>query len=94
MYYSRRELGESGSYASAALSGIADMDAVSISTAQWAERSGDYAYAAQIVVTAALSNTAFKMLLVLLRSHPNTRKYAALGCGFVLLMGGLWLAFL
>ena len=34
MYYSRRELGESGSYASAALSGIADMDAVSISTAQ------------------------------------------------------------
>ncbi len=93
MYYSRQELGESGSYASAALSGIADMDAISISTAQWAERSGDYAYAAQIIVTAALSNTCFKMLLVLLRGHPNTRKYAAGGFGFVLLTGGLWLAF-
>lgn len=93
MYYSRRELGEGGSYASAAFSGIADMDAITISTAQWAQRTSAYAYAAQVVVVAALSNTCFKMLLVLVRSHPQTRRYASIGFGLVLLCGCLWLAF-
>ncbi len=93
MYYSRRELGEGGSYASAAFSGIADMDAITISTAQWAQRTSAYAYAAQVVVVAALSNTCFKMLLVLVRSHPQTRRYASIGFGLVLLFGCLWLLF-
>ncbi len=93
MYYSGKEMGEYGSYASAALSGIADMDAITISTAQWAQRSSAYSHAAQLIVAAALSNTIFKMLLVFLRAGGQTRRYAALGFGLVLLAGGTWLTF-
>ncbi|MCS7037581.1 MAG: MgtC/SapB family protein [Saprospiraceae bacterium] len=93
MHYSRQELGESGSFASAAFSGIADMDAITISTSQWAQRMSTYDYAARTIVIAALSNTVFKALLVLVRSHPHTRKYATIGFSLVCVAGALWLAF-
>lgn len=92
MYYSRQELGESGSFASAAFSGIADMDAITISTAQWVQQSLSYGYAARVIVVAALSNTVFKAILVLSRSCPNTRRQVLAGFGLVWLTGGLWLA--
>lgn len=91
MHYSRQELGESGSFASAAFSGIADMDAITISTSQWVQRSAAYRYAAQTIVVAALSNTVFKTLLVLARSHPLTRKQTLVGFSLVCLTGVLWL---
>lgn len=92
MHYSRQELGESGSFASAAFSGIADMDAITISTSQWVQRSAAYRYAAQTIIVAALSNTVFKTLLVLVRSHSHTRRQTLVGFGLVCLTGALWLA--
>ncbi len=90
-YYSRQEAGTLGAFASAALSGIADMDAITISTAQWAESTSNHVLAAQTIVAAALSNTCFKMVLVFLRGRGMARRYAMVGFAATLLIGSAWL---
>ncbi len=92
MYYSRRWFGESGSYVSSMISGVADMDAITISTAKWAKMTSEAGYGANVVVVAALSNTLFKASVAMLRGHASMRKYMLTGFGAVLLAGGAWLA--
>jgi len=92
MYYSRHWFGESGAYVSGMISGIADMDAITISTAKWAKMTSDADYGANIVAIAALSNTLFKATVATLRGHASMRKYMLTGFGAVLLAGGVWLA--
>ncbi|MBK9337054.1 MAG: MgtC/SapB family protein [Lewinellaceae bacterium] len=92
MHYSRQWFGESGSYFSGIISGLADMDAITISTAKWAKQASAATYAANVVLVAALSNTFFKAMIAILRGHPAMRRYMATGFGAVLLAGGVWLA--
>lgn len=93
MYYSRQWLNTSGVYASGALSGMADIDAITISTVKWA--AGDAAQtgtAANIVVIAVLSNTLFKGTMSMLRGTPYLRRMVALSFGVLLLCGMIWIA--
>lgn len=92
MYYSRQWFGESGAYVSGMISGVADMDAITISTAKWAKMTSEADYGANIVAIAALSNTLFKATVATLRGHASMRKYMITGFGAVLLAGGIWLA--
>lgn len=93
MYYSREWFGESGAYFSGAISGIADMDAITISVSQWAGQTASDAYGANVVIIAALSNTVFKSVVSIFRGHRNMRGFLAAGFGAVILVGTLWLAF-
>lgn len=93
MYYSRQWFGESGSYLSGAISGVADMDAITISTAKWGRQSSMTAYCANVIVVAMLSNTVFKSVIAIFRGHANIRRPLALGFGLVLLTGMGWLLF-
>lgn len=93
MYYSRQWLGDSGAYISGMISGVADMDAITISTSKWAKMTSEADYGANIVAIAALSNTLFKATVATLRGHASMRKYMITGFGAVLLAGGAWLAF-
>ena len=92
MYYSRQWFGESGSYVSGMISGVADMDAITISTAKWSRHASDAYYGANMVIVAALSNTIFKALVSIFGGHPAMRRYMLTGFGLVLLTGGVWLA--
>lgn len=92
MYYSRQWFGESGSYLSGIISGIADMDAITISTAKWAKQATAYEYGANMVMVAALSNSVFKAAVSILRGHRSMRGYLAAGFGSVMLIGLFWLA--
>jgi len=92
MYYSRQWFGESGAYFSGIISGIADMDAITISTAKWAKHAAAAEYGANMVVVASLSNTLFKGTVAALRGHASMRRYVYVGFGGVLLAGGAWLA--
>lgn len=92
MYYSRQWMNTSGVYASGALSGMADIDAITISTVKWAAAdAGQTATAANIIVIAVLSNTLFKGSMSILRGSSMLRKMVALGFGALLLCGFLWL---
>lgn len=91
MYYSRQWFGESGSYFSSIISGIADMDVITISTAKWAKQASAATYGANVIMVAALSNTFFKAAVAVLRGHSSIRRYMITGFGSVLLIGSIWL---
>ncbi|TNE60769.1 MAG: MgtC/SapB family protein [Bacteroidetes bacterium] len=92
MYYSREWFGESGSYFSGIISGLADMDAITISTAKWAQQTDAVAYSANMIIVAALSNTVFKALVSIIRGHSGMRRQMIQGFGLAIIIGLLWLA--
>lgn len=93
MHYSRSWLGEKGGYISGFISGIADMDAITISTAKWAKQADTAYYGANVVMVAAMSNTLFKFGVAMAQGHATMRRSLAMGFGAVLLMGLAWLLF-
>ncbi len=92
--YSKDQFGERGLYVVAALSGLTDMDAITLSTSQLAER-GEVAHPAawRAILTAAMANFIFKFGVVAsLGSRPLVLRVGA-SFALALLAGGaiLWL---
>lgn len=94
MSTARQWLSPAMTYISGAVAGIADIDAISISTAKWAATpSGQSREAAIIILIAVMSNSLFKWLVSVFRGHPALRKPVGTGFGLVLLVGLGWLIF-
>ena len=92
MSASRQWLTPAMTYLSGAVAGIADIDAISISTAKWASSAdGQTREAAIIILLAVMSNSVFKWLVSIFRGHKAVRKSVGLGFGLVLLVGIIWL---
>lgn len=88
MFGSRQWLGLTWTYLSGALAGIADIDAITISTAKWAgSASGQQPQAALIILLAVMSNSLFKLLVSLFNGAPGLRRPVLYGFGLVLLIG-------
>ena len=93
MYGSRHWLGNTFAYLSGAVAGIADIDAITISSAKWAAGDGaNVPVAANIILVAVMSNSLFKLSVSLLRGAPGVRKPVLTGFGVVLAVGILFLA--
>lgn len=93
MHYSRQWLGEGGGYLSGFISGLADMDAITISSAKWAKLSDSNNYAANVIMVAALANTLFKAGVSLVQGNKGMRRILMIGFGSVLITGVVWLLF-
>ncbi len=94
MSASRQWLSPTMTYISGAVAGIADIDAISISTAKWAATpAGQSREAAIIILLAVMSNSLFKWLVSVFRGHSALRKPVGMGFGLVLLVGLGWLLF-
>jgi uncharacterized membrane protein (DUF4010 family) len=92
MYATREYVSEAASYVSGAISGIADIDAITISTARWASATGGVTnQAASIILIAMLSNSLFKMGISALYGAPSIRKPVLTGFGSILVAGVLFL---
>lgn len=92
MYGSRHWLGDTFAYLSGAMAGIADIDAITISTAKWASVEGTRTpVAANIILLAVLSNSLFKLTVSILRGTAEIRKPVLTGFGLVLVAGILFL---
>lgn len=92
MSASRQWLSQTMTYISGAVSGIADIDAITISTAKWAATAtGRTHEAAIIVLLAVMSNSIFKCLVSFFNGAAALRKPVGLGFGLVLLVGTGWL---
>jgi uncharacterized membrane protein (DUF4010 family) len=92
MSASRQWLTPAMTYLSGAVAGIADIDAISISTAKWASSAeGQTREAAIIILLAVMSNSVFKWLVSVFRGHKAVRKSVGLGFGLVLLVGLGWM---
>lgn len=92
MYYTREWLNASMVYVSAAVTGIADIDAITLSTAKWAaQHSAQSDQAQRLILTAIFSNSIFKLSVSLIRGVPALRFAALKGFGLVLAAGFLYL---
>jgi uncharacterized membrane protein (DUF4010 family) len=75
-------------YLSGAVSGIADIDAITISTAKWASQpANDTHEAALIIILAVISNSLFKWGVSLAKGPVEIRRSVNLGFGAVVLAG-------
>ncbi|GAB4491244.1 MAG: MgtC/SapB family protein [Saprospiraceae bacterium] len=94
MYSSRQWLGTTMTYLSGAVAGIADMDAITISTAKWSATAPDTTrQAAIIILLAMMSNSAFKLSVSVLNGSPELRRPVITGFGLILLVGGVFTTF-
>ena len=94
MSASRSWLSPAMTYLSGAIAGVADSDAITISTAKWASSpSGEPREAAIIILLAVMSNSFFKGMISLIRGDSELRKSVGLGFGLVLLVGICWLVY-
>jgi uncharacterized membrane protein (DUF4010 family) len=94
MFGSRQWLGTTMTYLSGAVAGIADIDAITISTAKWAAMSpGQNRQAAIIILLAVMSNSVFKLLVSVFNGSAEIRRPVLTGFGLVLLVGAAFLIF-
>lgn len=94
MYFSREWLGTAATYLSGAISGIADIDAITISTSKWASMTPDVTrQAAAIILLAVLSNSVFKLAVGLLNGDPALRRPVLIGFGPVLVAGAAFVVY-
>lgn len=94
MAASRQWLSRTMTYISGAVAGIADIDAITISTAKWAAGpSGQTNEAAIIILLAVMSNSVFKWLVSVFNGARALRQPVGLGFGLVLAVGVGWLVF-
>ena len=89
----RRELPSGGVYAVAALAGLTDVDAITLSMAQLAHGGGAPALAAGAIATAAITNTLVKCGLVVVLGSAALRRRVVLATVLVLASGALVLAY-
>lgn len=94
MYFSREWLGTAMTYLSGAVSGIADIDAITITTSKWAATTPDVNdQAAAIILLAVLSNSVFKLVVSLLNGDAALRRPVLIGFGPVLIAGAAFVVY-
>lgn len=94
MHSARQWLGMTLTYLSGALAGIADIDAITISTSKWSALAPDQDYqAATIILLAAMSNTVFKLGISVFNGASELRRPVLSGFGVVLLIGAAFLLY-
>jgi uncharacterized membrane protein (DUF4010 family) len=94
MYASRTWMEGKMTYVSGAIAGLADSDAITISTSKWAAVAPDrLSEAATVILLAILSNTLFKLGISIINGDKSLIRPVGLGFGAVLLLGvlGIWM---
>tara|TARA_R110000823_G_C15947996_1_gene501256 strand:+ start:3764 stop:5044 length:1281 start_codon:yes stop_codon:yes gene_type:complete len=92
VFYGNKFFGESGLYYSALIAGLADTDAITISMAKFALLEDKLILAANVIVTATLSNMAVKLGIVFLKGSKKTGNLVGYSFGSVVLLGILYIS--
>jgi uncharacterized membrane protein (DUF4010 family) len=91
--YADEQYGASGAYVASGISGITDIDAITISMAELAKGAGKEAIAATAIIIAAFSNTLIKYTFCLVFGNASLRRYASLVFVPLFLMGIAYVVF-
>ena len=85
--YAGLHFGDNGTYIAGAISGITDVDAITLSMAKMAKAGGDAALAINTILIAAFTNTLVKFIIVFSIGSKDLRKNAAWGFAAIILSG-------
>ena len=91
VFYGNKFFGESGLYYSALIAGLADTDAITISMAKFALLEDKLILAANVIITATLSNMAVKLGIVFFKGSRKTGNLVGYSFGSVVLLGILYI---
>jgi uncharacterized membrane protein (DUF4010 family) len=81
------EFGDNGTYLAGAVSGITDVDAITLSMAKLAKGNENNSLAINTILLAALSNTLVKFIIVMVAGSKAIRKPAMIGFGVIFVVG-------
>jgi uncharacterized membrane protein (DUF4010 family) len=87
VYYANQQLGNRGLVLSGLISGLADVDAITISISKMATTSGSINLSVIVILVAMISNTVVKIGIALTKGAPIIRKRISLGLGAAILVG-------
>jgi len=87
VYYANKYLGNRGLILSGLISGLADVDAITINISKLATVSGSITLSAIVILIAMTSNTIVKIGIALAKGAPRVRKSVSLGLGAAILAG-------
>lgn len=91
-YFSNLYLGDRGLYLSSIVSGLADTDAITITSAKLSVSSEiSYALAVNVILAAVLSNSLVKFLIGFFRGSNSMRKELMIGFGLPFLIGAIYI---
>lgn len=85
--YGGEHFGDGGTYIVGAISGITDVDAITLSMAKLAKAGGDHALAINTILIAAFTNTFVKLIIVFSIGSIDLRKIVIRGFAAILLSG-------
>lgn len=85
--YSNENFGDMGTYIAGAISGITDVDAITLSMAKMANNNNNISLATNTILLAALSNTLVKFGIVLLVGSRSLIKVASIGFISIFIVG-------
>ena len=85
--FSSEEFGDSGTYAAGAISGLTDVDAITLSMARMSKGGEAANLALNTIILAALSNTVVKFIIVLVTGSAELRKTTSIGFASIFLIG-------
>jgi uncharacterized membrane protein (DUF4010 family) len=91
--YASIHFGESGIYLAGAISGITDVDAITLSMAKIAKAGGSTNMAIQTIIIAALSNTLVKLIIVIVLGSIELRKTVLWGFATIFLFAFTYFLF-
>lgn len=86
------QFGTSGTYIASIISGVTDVDAITISMAKMAKSSDNTDIATNSILIATLSNTMVKLIIALTLGNTALRKTVSIGFGAIFLAGIGYLA--
>lgn len=92
--FAQEQFGDEGVYLAAGISGLTDVDAITISMAEYAKGSINNSTAVIAIIIAAFSNTLIKYAFCLIFGNTNMRRYASWGFIPVFVAGVAYIIFL
>jgi uncharacterized membrane protein (DUF4010 family) len=88
--YANENFGNNGTYLAGALSGVTDVDAITLSMAKMAKNPQNTALAIHTILIAALSNTLVKFFIVMTVGSKELKRIALIGFAAIFITGITW----
>lgn len=92
VFYAAKFFGDKGLILSGLISGLVDIDAITINIAKLADKTLDLKLAVTVIVLAAITNTFVKMMIAITQGAPAVRRKVSLALGTIILIGSCFAA--
>ena len=88
--YGGDRFGEAGTYVASILSGLTNMDAITLSMSRLSNTPKALQLATNAIILASIANTIMKFLIVVFIGSPSLKRDVAIGFGTLTLAGLAW----